>query len=178
MRLKTTHRVETQGAQKVVRVKVTNLTSQIAFFVQLALTQGRGGAETLPVLRDDNYFSLLPGESREVTARFAATHAGDATRALELGGWNIESDFHCDTLTVSPRDIKGGTPAPVTANISHTFLDGSRVLLRLDGGVFDAKRTWARNGDKQTLTFRVSFERPGRHTLEVGGRRLELNVQP
>ena len=95
VRLQTTCRVEASGAEQVARVKVTNPTGQIAFFVQLALTQGRGGAEILPVFWDDNYFSLLPGETREITARFAAKDAGQGKPTLEVGGWNVESDFEC-----------------------------------------------------------------------------------
>ena len=99
VKLQATCKIEARDAEKLARVKVTNPTSQIAFFVQLALTQGRGGAEILPVLWDDNYFSLLPGESREVTATFATKDAGKAKPTLEVGGWNVESDFDCAALS-------------------------------------------------------------------------------
>jgi hypothetical protein len=156
----------------------------MAFFVQLALTRGRGGAEILPVLWEDNYFSLLPGESREITARFAVEDAGndvganDYSPLLEVGGWNVESGFDCVGLAAAPKEAKAGESVTVTANISNTFLDGSRVPLRLDGKVVDAQWVWARRSGRQALTFRMAFDRPGRHTLEVGGRKLELSVEP
>jgi hypothetical protein len=46
------------------------------------------GSSILPVLWDDNYVSILPGESRELTARFP--QGGDLAGAkLALQGWNV-----------------------------------------------------------------------------------------
>jgi exo-1,4-beta-D-glucosaminidase len=177
-KLKTACEVESRGTEKVARVQVTNPTSHIAFFVQLALTQSRGGAEILPVLWEDNYFSLLPGESREVTATFAAKDAGRAKPTLEAGGWNVESDFDCTALAVSPKRIKAGEQFTVTASVANTFLDGSRIALQLDGKPAGFGWAWARGSQRQELAFPLKFERPGKHTLVVGDKKLELNVHP
>jgi hypothetical protein len=173
-----TCKIEARGADKVARVKITNPTSQIAFFVQLALTKGKGGAEILPVLWDDNYFSLLPGESREVTATFAAKDAGKDKPTLEVGGWNIETDFDCAALTVSPKKIKAGELFTVAASVANTFLDGSRVALQLDGKPVAFKWTWARAGRKESLGFPLTIEQSGRHEIAVGGRKISVTVQP
>jgi hypothetical protein len=170
--------VQARGAENVARVKVTNPTDHMAFFIQLALTRDPGGAEILPVLWDDNYFSLLPGESREITARCAAQDTAKDRVMLEVGGWNVETDCDCSQLTVAPKEIKVGESCTVTADISHTFLDGSLVPLRVDGRIGGAKWAWARNGRKQTLTFAVTFDRPGKHVLAVVSKKLELDVQP
>ena len=45
----------------------------------------RGGTESLPVLWDDNYFALLPGETREVRVSYPD---GDAPAAVEAQAWN------------------------------------------------------------------------------------------
>jgi hypothetical protein len=174
VKLKTTLAVETRGADKVARVKIANPTGRLVFFVQLALTRGTGGAEILPVLWDDNYFSLVPGETREVAARFAAQDAGGEQPALEIGGWNVESEFDCTALTAAPIEIKAGEPFSATATISKTFLDGSRVPLRLDGRPVASKLAWARGRQTQAVAFPLTLDRPGRHTIEVGGRRHEL----
>ena len=97
---------------------------------------------------------------------------------LEVGGWNVESNFDCAGLTVAREGLKVGEPCAVTATISRTFLDGSRVFLRLDGEVAGAKWAWARGGGKQTLTFPVTFDRPGKHVLALGGQELEVDIQP
>jgi exo-1,4-beta-D-glucosaminidase len=178
VRLLATCKIEARGADKVARVKVTNPTSRLAFFVQLALTQGRGGAEILPVLWDDNYFSLLPGESRELTARFAAKDAANGKATLEVGGWNVQGNSDCLALAVSPKEIKLGEGFTVTASVANTFLDGSRVFLEVDGKPADSRWTRARGAPKQALTFPLVLERSGKHTLMVGAKRLVLNIQP
>ena len=178
VKLQATCKIEARSAEKVARVKVTNPTSQMAFFVQLALTQGRGGAEILPVLWDDNYFSLLPGESREVTATFAAKDAGKDKPTLEIGGWNVEGNFDCASLAVSPKAIKAGERFTVTASVANTFLDGSRVALRLDGKPVAFKWAWARAGRKESLEFPRTLAQSGRHEITVGGQEISLAVQP
>jgi len=38
---------------------------------------------------DDNYVSLLPGESRELTARYDSSALVAMSRRLEVDGWNV-----------------------------------------------------------------------------------------
>jgi exo-1,4-beta-D-glucosaminidase len=68
----------------VTTVTVTNPGKALAFAVHLKVT--RGGEETLPVLWQDNYFPLLPGESRQVTATYSA---GRTPPTVEVDGWNV-----------------------------------------------------------------------------------------
>jgi len=91
VRLDTSHRVEHRGDETAVHVRLRNPTTNLAFFIHLAARRGPGGDEILPVLWDDNYFSLLPGESREVSAVFAAADTGSVEPAVEVDGWNIVS---------------------------------------------------------------------------------------
>jgi exo-1,4-beta-D-glucosaminidase len=74
------------------RIAVKNPSSSVAFMVHLRLTQGPGGADIVPALWEDNYFSLLPGESREVTMRYVgAPIAGIAGQApvINVDGFNV-----------------------------------------------------------------------------------------
>jgi hypothetical protein len=178
VRVKATCAVKKQGMERVARVSLSNPTRQIAFFVQLALTQGPGGAEILPVLWDENYFSLLPGERREIAARFAAADTDPTKPTLEVGGWNLETDFDCRSLEISPREPKAGQACTVTATIANTFLDGSRVFLRVDGHPAASAWGWARADKTQTLTFPARLERAGKRELVVGKKRIEITVAP
>ncbi len=45
--------------------------------MRLKVNKGKGGDEILPVLWQDNYISLLPGEKREVTATYRAQGIGN-----------------------------------------------------------------------------------------------------
>ena len=47
--------------------------------------------EILPVLWQDNYFPVLPGETREVTATYSSKALGQSAPVIEVGGWNVKS---------------------------------------------------------------------------------------
>ncbi len=83
-------RSERQGDQDVTRVTLGNPSKNLAFFIRLKLDKGKGGEEILPVVWQDNYLSLMPGEKREITATYRATDLGTAKAAVEIRGWNVE----------------------------------------------------------------------------------------
>ncbi|HEV2671540.1 MAG TPA: beta galactosidase jelly roll domain-containing protein [Gemmatimonadales bacterium] len=70
------------------RVTLRNPGPSIAFFMRLQVT-GKGGQEALPVLWEDNYVSLLPGETRVITASYAVRDLGGAPPQLVVSGWNV-----------------------------------------------------------------------------------------
>ena len=73
-----------------VRVQLKNPSEALALQVRLAVEAGDPGVEVLPVLWEDNYVSLMPGEEREVEARFIGKHAIGLHPTLKVTGWNIE----------------------------------------------------------------------------------------
>jgi exo-1,4-beta-D-glucosaminidase len=75
--------------QGTTAVTLTNPSRSLAFFVRLKLTRGKGGDEVLPVLWEDNYVSLLPGETRQIGARYRLADLRGKPPALELSGWNL-----------------------------------------------------------------------------------------
>ena len=79
----------TEGKTGTFRTTVTNRGNGIAFMVHLRVTAGHGGADVTPIFWDDNYFSLLPGESRAVSARFDTSDLNGAEPDLILDGWNV-----------------------------------------------------------------------------------------
>ncbi len=81
--------VQRQGDAQAARVTVRNSSSHLAFFLHLQVTKGQGGDEVLPVLWDSNYFPLMPGESREVTATYFGADALGSNPVIEVDGWNV-----------------------------------------------------------------------------------------
>jgi hypothetical protein len=69
--LEITPNISYQYDEVVIKVEVKNPTNQLAFFNRLMVTKGKGGEEVLPTFWSDNYFSLLPGESKTLTAKLA-----------------------------------------------------------------------------------------------------------
>ncbi len=63
-------KVKRQGAENVAEVRVANKSKAIALLTRVKIAAGKDGEEILPVRWSDNYFTLLPGESRGVSARY------------------------------------------------------------------------------------------------------------
>jgi exo-1,4-beta-D-glucosaminidase len=70
-------------------VTLMNLGNAIAFMVHLRVTRGKGGDDITPIFWDDNYFSLLPGEKRTVTAKFERSSQDGPKPFLVVEGWNV-----------------------------------------------------------------------------------------
>jgi exo-1,4-beta-D-glucosaminidase len=87
--LKVNDRTEQRAENSITRVTLENPTKNLAFFVHLKVKKG-SGAEILPVLWQDNYISLLPGERREVSATYRTSYLGGSEPSVEVTGWNIQ----------------------------------------------------------------------------------------
>jgi exo-1,4-beta-D-glucosaminidase len=83
-----TARFSGRAGRGEARVTLRNPGRSIAFFMRLQVT-GRGGQEALPVLWEDNYVSLLPGETRVVTATYSVRDLGGAPPQVIVSGWNV-----------------------------------------------------------------------------------------
>jgi exo-1,4-beta-D-glucosaminidase len=71
-----------------VTVRLGNPSDHLAFAIELRVVDPATDRSILPVLLDDNYFTLLPGEEREITARLPQTDdLGDAI--VKISGWNV-----------------------------------------------------------------------------------------
>ena len=160
----------------VVRATVENPTDALAFFVHVAVTKGQYGDEVLPVFWDDNYFSLLPGESRRASATLRVEDLEGATPFVEVGGWNVQSAYECTGLELSQQDVGTNEPFKVAATIAWTFLDGSMIDLCVDGRVVESKRVYARPRAPQHVDFSVALSEPGLHEVAVGGQTASIRI--
>ncbi|CAN5417806.1 carbohydrate-binding protein [soil metagenome] len=88
--VKSSAKFSRHGATGEARVTLKNTGSGIAFFIRLQVT-GRHGEEALPVIWEDNYVSLLPGESRVIRASYRMRDLGGASPKLRVTGWNLHS---------------------------------------------------------------------------------------
>jgi exo-1,4-beta-D-glucosaminidase len=84
----TTARFSSSDGTETARVTLRNAGASIAFFTRLQVT-GRDGEEVLPVLWEDNYVSLLPGETRVVSATYHLRDLGRGPPQVIVSGWNV-----------------------------------------------------------------------------------------
>src|SRR5467141_4126906 len=85
-----TKTVRGSGRNSMVIVIAENKSGTVAFMVHPRLTRGKRGEDLTPIFWSDNYFSLLPGEKKSVTARFDSASLQGATPELVVEGWNVE----------------------------------------------------------------------------------------
>jgi exo-1,4-beta-D-glucosaminidase len=99
VKLDVTSSSKLDAAKNTTHVTVKNLDNSVAFMVHLRATR-KGGTDITPILWDDNYFSLLPGEQREVTAIYAASALAGDSAVLEVEGFNVaKQTVEADTAT-------------------------------------------------------------------------------
>ncbi len=78
--------VKMDGTVGRIVVELANRGDTIAFFIELLLLDKSTGEPLVPVFWQDNYVSLLPNETRVLSA---TVPAGRPEPALTLRGWNI-----------------------------------------------------------------------------------------
>ena len=72
-------------------ITITNSGNAVAFFVHLRALNSKNGEDILPVIFDDNYLLLAPGESRQIRCRYAGKDANSATSPYFLtSAWNLD----------------------------------------------------------------------------------------
>jgi exo-1,4-beta-D-glucosaminidase len=87
--VESTMTAKTASGRTTMLVNVKNPSRSVAFMVHLRLTRSKGGEEAVPVLWEDNYFSLLPGEERSVTAAYDVAILRSEAPILEIDGFNV-----------------------------------------------------------------------------------------
>ncbi len=79
------------GEEQEIQVTLENPSDAIAFFIELNAYGKESGNSILPIFWDDNYVSLLPGELKEISARFSKKDLKDEQPAFRLSGWNVKN---------------------------------------------------------------------------------------
>jgi exo-1,4-beta-D-glucosaminidase len=75
--------------QLMVDVKLTNFSNKTAFFMRMNL-KDKDDKTIVPVFWDDNYVSLLPGDSRTYRCRLPAPRSASGAISLTVSGWNVK----------------------------------------------------------------------------------------
>ncbi len=73
----------------LAHVLLKNTSDHLAFQIRLGIRKSGQTDEILPVFWDDNYIELMPGESRELTARYLPSTPVFGGVELSVSGWNI-----------------------------------------------------------------------------------------
>jgi len=89
-KLNVQHRFEqTDERNQKVTVTLENPADTLAFFVYLSIAKKGSGESVLPIYWDDNYVTILPGETKEISASFSSEGLGGEEPVLRVSGWNV-----------------------------------------------------------------------------------------
>lgn len=79
------HQCREMDKEKIITVKLTNISDCIAFFIELKVSNKKTSETILPVFWQDNTISLLPHETRNIEAALPPT---EEENVLIMDGWN------------------------------------------------------------------------------------------
>jgi len=166
---------ESRPGRKVAHVVLKNPTKRLAFFIHAAAVKDRAGEQLLPVFWDDNYFSLLPGQSRELRAELYDVENDEEDPVIEVGGWNIQTDYECVRIDTAKKELLSNEEFTVVATIQNTFIDGSLVDLLVDNVSVVTQRIYARR-ESRDVAFNLKLSHPGSHTISVADQAVTVRV--
>ncbi len=84
------HSIAKKATQTEVSVTLKNTGNHIAFFTELTLKGKSSKQWILPVFWDDNYISILPGETKSIKALVDNADLGNQEIEFEFSGVNLE----------------------------------------------------------------------------------------
>ena len=177
VRLNSSCEVRREGRQYTAKVRVENPTDHVAFLIHLVLTKGPCGEEILPVLWDDNYFSLAPGESRKFLPGWRAKTPARLSRRWKSAGGTSRPTIDAWRSKTPREPLKPGQLITVWATIADTFPAGSRLTLLVDGQPASSQWAWARGDKSARISFEVTPDKVGSHRLVLGGQTVTIDVQ-
>ncbi|NWF84617.1 MAG: discoidin domain-containing protein [Bryobacteraceae bacterium] len=79
------------GGKWVLAVELQNSSKTPALMVRLKPVRSRAGDRILPALFSENYFALMPGESKSVRIEMNETDCRGESPRLEIGGFNARA---------------------------------------------------------------------------------------
>ncbi|MDR2462371.1 MAG: discoidin domain-containing protein [Verrucomicrobiales bacterium] len=112
-----------EGGKHFYAVTVSNPSKALAFMTWLRLQHADTGKPVRPAFYSDNFFSLLPNETKTVRIEYAADVDPDKTR-LWVDGWNVSRKQFAngkmtglpDQRVVRPLSLAQGKPVTVSGS--------------------------------------------------------------
>ncbi|MCD6480522.1 PKD domain-containing protein [Candidatus Bathyarchaeota archaeon] len=158
------------GRDVSISVKVTNVGGQAGSYMVTLKIEG--------VTVDTETVTLDAGESTTVTFTVRKMIAG--TYSVEVDGLKgsfkvktppAPAKFELSDLSVSPKEVGPGEAVTVSVKVSNVGEESgvTTVKVKLDGEVVDSKTITLDGGSSTTVTFTVSSDVEGTHTVEVDG---------
>lgn len=168
--------VET-GEAVTVTATITNTGDEIG---DIRVTMTEGSTEESEVL------TLDAGASETLTWTITKATAGTYTVDVngETTSWTVEAPptpaaFETSNLAVTPATIMAGEDVTVTVDVENTGEESgsTTVSVELDGVEVDSEMVTLDGGASTTVSFTITSETEGAHTVEVDGESASFTVE-
>lgn len=124
-------RISSDGKYKLSCI-VRNNSSTVAFGNRLKVINKQTGKRVLPIYMNDNYFTLMPGESKKINIEFASNLVGDADFQVVLkryGNYNSSPDTADDIIFSEIQDVEVfPNPASETIFIRSSSMKDCKIF--------------------------------------------------
>ena len=144
---------KSEGSLHTLKVNVTNQSTSVAFGIRIRLVDANTGKRILPIILEDNYFTLFGGESRELNIEYDETFNPGVQPKILLKQYRYaetEQDIADGIILDDGLRIKdeSNNPSSLISHPSSIYdLQGKPVdvnPLNLPGGVYVSETTGKR----------------------------------
>jgi hypothetical protein len=90
VKLEATTKVARQGSKWILVTELHNPGAQPALMVRVKAVREKTGDRILPVIYDDNYIALMPGERRTIRTEVAHADTRGERPKITVEGFNVE----------------------------------------------------------------------------------------
>jgi hypothetical protein len=120
-----------ENGQYIIDYTVTNQSATVAFGIRLRVVNARNGQRILPVFMPENYFTLMPGETKQIPVTFDESLIGNDEAAVLLKQYGFAEEENPGETAVS--QIKSQSkwhfyPNPATETV---YLDAGKESFAL-----------------------------------------------
>ncbi len=186
VKLKVSAEYKETATNSKIKVKVSNPSEQLAFFINPKILRGLHGEELLPTYWSVKYFSILPGGFREIDVNFDRSDLESSEPYIMLEGWNIDPieialDETNSEVTPSlsyrdiniPESVNAGQEFDINLTVVNAANTGAGLLksrqhLYIDEQQKSYKRVALAPGEeKQLIWTAIKINKTGTHKIKV-----------
>ncbi|GAI17629.1 unnamed protein product [marine sediment metagenome] len=83
------HQFTNSGDDQILSTKLENKSENIAFFIELNVYNKETDQSILPVFWENNFVSILPGETKTIKAHYSQKGLNGGQAAFRFSGFNL-----------------------------------------------------------------------------------------
>ncbi len=87
--LKVGQKTAKDGPRTKITVELANPSADLALMVEIRVVRDASGQVVLPIFLDDNYVTLLPGETRKISGFVVTDDLAGENPVVKIRGWNV-----------------------------------------------------------------------------------------